>query len=220
MIVNAILYLVKGGIQWRLMPNDFPPWQTVYDHFSRWNKRGVWERVLDKLTAHHRKKAGRAVLPTYGIIDAQSVKTQYGSEERGIDGGKKVKGRKRHIVVDILGNLLHVKVHAANLNDTKSAREVLAGTVDKSPSIQAFSGDAGYRGTAVEYACQELNLTLHISEKIEGKWAVLPKRWVVERTFSWLGHFRRLAKDFEILPATEENMVRIAMLKITLAKCI
>ena len=219
-IVNAILYVVKGGIQWRLMPNDFPPWQTVYDHFSRWNKRGVWERALDRVTARHRKKAGRAILPTYGIIDAQSVKTQYDSEERGIDGGKKVKGHKRHIVVDIMGNLLYVKVHAANLSDTKSACDVLAGVMDKYPSIQAFSGDAGYRGTAVEYTDKELNMTLHISEKIEGKWAVMPKRWVVERTFSWLGHFRRLAKDFEILPATAENMVRIAMLKITLAKCV
>lgn len=219
-IVNAILYVVKGGIQWRLMPNDFPPWQTVYDHFSRWCKRGVWERALDKVTAIHRKKAGRAILPTYGIIDAQSVKTQYDSEERGIDGGKKVKGHKRHIVVDILGNLLYVKVHAANLSDTKSACDVLAGVMDKYPSIQVFSGDAGYRGTAVQYTDKELNMTLHISEKIEGKWAVLPKRWVVERTFSWLGHFRRLAKDFEILPATAENMVRIAMLKITLAKCV
>ena len=219
-IVNAILYVVKGGIQWRLMPNDFPPWQTVYDHFSRWNKHGVWERALDQVTANRRKKAGRATLPTYGIIDAQSVKTQYDSEERGIDGGKKVKGHKRHIVVDILGNLLYINVHAANLSDTKSACDVLAEVRDKYPSLQAFSGDAGYRGTAVDFTAKELNVPLHISEKIEGKWAVLPKRWVVERTFSWLGNFRRLSKDFEILPATAENMVRIAMLKITLAKCV
>jgi putative transposase len=111
-IVNAILYVVRGGIQWRLMPNDFPPWQTVYDHFSRWNKRGVWEKCLDQLTICRRQKARRCTIPSYGIIDAQSVKTRYASEERGIDGGKKVKGHKRHIRVDILGNLLHVKVHA------------------------------------------------------------------------------------------------------------
>ena len=219
-IVDAILYIVKGGIQWRLMPNDFPPWQTVYDHFSKWNKCGVWEKCLDRLTAYHRQKAGRTTRPSYGIIDAQSVKTQYASEERGIDGGKKVKGHKRHIVVDILGNLLYVKVHAANLSDTKSACEVLEGAVDKFPSLEAFSGDAGYRGTAVDFTSQKLGMTLHISEKIEGKWAVLPKRWVVERTFSWLGSFRRLSKDFEILTATAENMIRIAMLKITLAKCV
>jgi putative transposase len=218
-IVDAILYIVKGGIPWRMMPNDLPPWQTVYDHFSKWSKRGVWEKCLDRLVAYRRQKAGRKARPSYGIIDAQSVKTQYASEERGIDGGKKVKGRKRHIVVDILGNLLHVKVHAANLSDTKSACVVLAGAADKWPSLKAFSGDAGYRGTAVEFTSKKLDRSLHISEKIEGKWAVLPKRWVVERTFSWFGGFRRLSKDFEIIPATAENMVRIAMLKITLAKC-
>jgi putative transposase len=219
-IVNAILYVVKSGIQWRLMPNDFPPWQTVYDHFSRWNKRGVWEKCLDKLTVLRRQKTGRCAVPGYGILDAQSVKTQYASEERGIDGGKKVKGHKRHIVVDILGNLLHVKVHAANMSDTKSACTVLEGVIDKYPSLKAFSGDAGYRGTAVNFVVNGLGLSLHISEKIEGKWAVLPKRWVVERTFSWLGNFRRLSKDFEILTGTAENMIRIAMMKITLAKCI
>lgn len=202
-----------------MMPKDFPPWKTVYDHFSKWNKRGIWEKCLDRLTAYHRLKEGRAALPSYGIIDAQSVKTQYASEERGIDGGKKVKGHKRHIVVDILGNLLYVRVHTANLSDTKSACDVLEGAACKFPSLEAFSGDAGYRGTAVEFMSTKLGMILHISEKIEGKWAVLPKRWVVERTFSWLGHFRRLSKDFEILPATAENMIRIAMLKLTLAKC-
>ena len=202
-----------------MMPKDFPPWKTVYDHFSKRNKRGTWGKCLDRLTAYHRLKEGRAAPPSYWIIDAQSVKTQYASEERGIDGGKKVKGHKRHIVVDILGNLLYVRVHAANLSDTKSACEVLEGAASKFPSLEAFSGDAGYGGTAVEFTSTKLGMTLHISEKIEGKWAVLPKRWVVERTFSWLGHFRRLSKDFEILPATAENMVRIAMLKLTLAKC-
>ena len=145
---------------------------------------------------------------------------QYASEERGIDGGKKVKGHKRHIVVDILGNLLHVKVHAANMSDTKSACIVLESVITKYPSLKAFSGDAGYRGTAVDFAVSRPGLSLHISEKIEGKWAVLPKRWVVERTFSGPGNFRRLSKDFEILTGTAENMIRIAMMKITLAKCV
>ncbi|WP_367025868.1 IS5 family transposase [Methylococcus sp. ANG] len=152
-------------------------------------------------------------------IDSQSVKTQYDSEERGIDGGKKVKGRKRHIVVDVLGNLLHVQVHAANLHDTVGACEVLRRAAEKHPGLQAFSGDAGYRGTAVRFVDETLGLTLHISEKIKDGFAVLPKRWVVERTFAWLGSFRRLAKDVEILTATAENMIRIAMLKLTLAKC-
>jgi putative transposase len=219
-IVDAILYVLKGGIPWRLMPHDLPPWQTVYDHFSRWNKLGVWETALDRINQLARIKVGRSAKPSYGIIDAQSVKTQYASEERGIDGGKKVKGHKRHIIVDVLGNLLHVQVHAANTSDTIAAAYVFERTTEKYPTIEAYSGDAGYRGTAVTYVDQTLNLTLHISKKIKDTWAILPKRWVVERTFSWLNNFRRLAKDFEILLGTSENMIRIAMLKITLAKCV
>lgn len=219
-IVDAILYVLKGGITWRMMPNDLPPWKTVYDHFSRWNKAGVWEKVLDSLNKIRRQKVGREAAPSYGIIDAQSVKTQYASEERGIDGGKKVKGHKRHIIVDIMGNLLYVSVHAANKSDTVAACDVLERASEKHSSILAYSGDAGYRGTAVKFTDEKLNLTLHISEKIKDTWAVLPKRWVVERTFAWLNNFRRLSKDFEILTATSENMIRIAMIKLTLAKCV
>jgi len=131
-----------------------------------------------------------------------------------------VKGRKRHIVVDILGHRLQVQVHAANLSDTVSGCEVLRRAAEKHRSLQAFSGDAGYRGTAVRFVEEKLGLILHISERIADGFAVLPKRWVVERTFAWLGSFRRLSKDVEILTATAENVIRIAMLKITLAKCV
>lgn len=220
LIVDAILYVVKSGCQWHLLPNDFPKWKTVYDYFSRWSKHGVWERALDHLTRIHREKRQRSPSPSYGIIDSQSVKTQYASEARGVDGGKKVKGRKRHIVVDTLGNLLHVSVHAANHNDTIAAGPVLARAAEKYPSITAFSGDAGYRGTAVTFVDDVLGLVLHISMKIKDQWAVLPKRWIVERTFAWLGNYRRLSKDVEILTATAENMIRIAMFKTTLAKCV
>ena len=171
---------------------------------------------IERLTS---KKKQRTQQPSYGIIDAQSAKTQYDSEERGIDGGKKVKGRKRHIVVDVLGNLLHVQVHAANVHDTVGGCEVMRRAKDKYPGLKAFSGDAGYRGTAVRFVNEKLGLALHISEKIKDGFTVLPKRWVVERTFAWFGVFRRLAKDFEILTATAENMIRIAILKITLATC-
>lgn len=129
---------------------------------------------------------------------------------------KKIKGRKRHIVVDIFGNLLHVKVHAANIHDTKAAGDVFDAVKKKHPSIQAFSGDAGYRGTAVNHVDNEMQLKLYISERIADKFAILPKRWIVERTFAWLGNFRRLAKDFEILTERAENFIRIAMMKITL----
>ena len=157
-------------------------------------------------------------MPSYGIVDSQSVKTVTASEEIGIDGGKKTKGRKRHIVVDIMGNLLHVQVHAANVHDTKGAPSLLARTVEKWPTLQAFSADAGYRGTTLKCVQEVLKRQCHISTKIKDGFAVLPKRWVVERTFAWLGNFRRLAKDVEVLTATAENFVRVAMVKMTLAK--
>ena len=219
-IVNAILYLNKTGAQWRMLPKEFPPWQTVYDHYSNWNRRKVWEAALDELNALHRKENGKAMTPSYGIIDSQSVKTVSSSEGRGIDGGKKIKGRKRNIVVDTLGHLIHVMIHAANVHDSKAGCDVLAGARDKCPTLEAFSGDAGYRGTAVDFVEKTLGLKLHISKKIKDTFAVLPMRWVVERTFAWLGNYRRLSKDYEILTLTAENMVRIAMLRITVARCV
>ena len=154
------------------------------------------------------------------MIDSQSVTPISASEARGIDGGKKTKGRKRHIVVDTLGQLIQVVVHAANVHDTKGGCDVLRAAYDKCPSLAGFSGDAGYRGTAVNFVEETLQLKLDISKKIKDCFAVLPMRWVVERTFAWLGNYRRLSKDYEILTHTAENMVRIAMLRITLAKCV
>lgn len=146
------------------------------------------------------------------------MKTIYASEERGIDGGKKVKERKRHIIVDILGNLLHVSAHAANTHDTKAAPAVFERVAEQYATVKAFSGDAGYRGTSVIFVESELQLKLHISTKIKDTFAILPKRWIVERTFAWLGNFRRLAKDVEILTGTAENIIRIAMFRLVLAK--
>ena len=148
------------------------------------------------------------------------MKTVLPSTQRGFDGGKKTKGRKRHIVVDTLGNLIQIIVHAANIHDTKGGGNVLQAAAAKCPTLKAFSGDAGYCGTAVEFVDNTLGLKLHISKKIKDTFAILPMRWVVERTFSWLGHYRRLSKDYEILTLTAENMVRIAMLRIMVAKCV
>ena len=139
------------------------------------------------------------------------MKTIGPSKERGFDGGKKIKGRKRHIVVDTLGNLIQIIVHAANIHDTKGGCDVLQSAVTKYTTIKAFSGDEGYRGTAVEFVENTLGLKLHISKKIKDTFAVLAMRWVVERTVAWLGHYRRLSKDYEILKITAENVVRIAM---------
>lgn len=129
---------------------------------------------------------------------------------------KKIKGRKRHIVTDINGRLLHIKVHAANVHDTKGACDVMNHVVKKFPTIKGFSADAGYNGTAFEYVQKTLKLIMEISQKIKDGWAILAKRWVVERTFAWIGNFRRLAKDYEIHMHYQENFVRIAMIKVML----
>ena len=123
-------------------------------------------------------------------------------------------------MVDTLGNLIQVLVHAANIHDTKAGKDVLKAAAEKYPSIEAFSGDAGYRGTAVDFVESELGLKLHISQRIKDAFAILPKRWIVERTFAWLGNYRRLSKDYEVLACSAENMVRIAMIQITLPKCL
>jgi putative transposase len=131
-------------------------------------------------------------------------------------GGKKVKGRKRHIVTDIEGHLLHVKVHAANIHDTKSAPDVLDRAHEKFPSIKGFSADEGYRGTTVDHVEKEMGLVMEVSKKIKDEWAILAKRWVVERTFSWINNARRMAKDFEISTCSSENFIRISMIQIVI----
>ena len=138
-IINAILYVVYGGIQWRMLPKEFPPWGTVYDHFRRLNQRGVWQQALEALNQHSRRRQGRHLHPSYAIIDSQSVKTQYASDERGIDGGKKVKGRKRHIATDTLGHLLGVIVHAANLHDTVEGQRICLQVADRLSIDSSFS---------------------------------------------------------------------------------
>jgi putative transposase len=156
--------------------------------------------------------------PSYGIIDSQSVKTIYSSDERGIDGGKKVKGRKRHIVVDVMGNLLAVVVHAANIHDTMSGIDPAYLAFELYPTIKAFCGDAGYRGTFIDDVDEYLGLRVDISERISSKFEVIPKRWVVERTFAWMGYSRRLSKDYEITTDSAEAMVMISHIHTLLKK--
>ena len=154
--------------------------------------------------------SGRKPDPSYGLIDSRSVKTTGASEQRGCDGGKKVKGRKHHIVTDILGLLLFVKVHAANIHDTVAGGDVIRNAMKKYPSLKGVCGDAGYRKTFEETAAA-LGLTVDIVERIAGTgWILLPKRWRVERTFAWMGGSRRLSKDYEINTFSMENMIMIS----------
>ena len=208
-LVNAVFYINKTGCQWRSLPNDFPSWSAVWSFYRRAELKGIWEKINDTLVKMTRKKAKRAADPTYSLVDSQSVKTTSASEDRGIDGGKKIKGRKRHIVTDTMGNLLAIKVHAANIHDTKSGIIPLKIAKEKYPSIEGMLADCGYRKTYEEEAL-ELGIKVSISPRIKGVFEIQPKRWVVERTFSWMNHSRRLSKDYEISTSSEETMVLIS----------
>ena len=153
---------------------------------------------------------GKEATPNYAIIDSQSVKTTSKSEQRGFDGGKKVKGRKRHILVDTIGNLLGVVVHAGNIHDTKVGILVVNKVMKIYPSIQAISADAGYRKTFEKDVLDNYDIPVDISTKINGEWKIIPKRWIVERNFAWMNNFRRLTKDFEITVKSAESFVKIA----------
>ena len=153
---------------------------------------------------------GRTPEPSYGLIDSRSVKTALAAQGRGYDGGKKVKGRKQHIITDVPGHLLHVKVHAANIHDGIAGGEVARGAKAKYPSLKGICGDAAYRKT-FESEMATLGLTTDNVERIQGAgWMIVPKRWRVERTFGWMGGSRRLSKDYEILPGIVENMIYIS----------
>ena len=210
MLVNAVFYLTKTGCQWRQLPNDFPPWKTVYSFYFRTKQKGNWEKIMVDLVGRSRKKQGKKTLPTYSLIDSQSVKTTSHGLSRGIDGGKKIKGRKRHIVTDTQGHLLHVKVHAANIHDTVSGQVVFYEACEKYPTIKGVCADAGYRKTTEGFVKKVMKKSIEISARIKNEWSILPKRWVVERTFSWLNHYRRLAKDFEVSVSSAEHHVMIA----------
>jgi transposase len=215
-IVEAILYVDRTGCAWRMMPHDFPPWDTVYWYFKRWNADGTTDRIHDALRAAARDTAGRDPMASAGIVDSQSVKgaDTVGADSRGYDAGKKTNGRKRHIVVDTLGLLIVVLVTAASLQDRAGGRLVLARARMKMPSIVLVWADGGYAGQLVEFARRMLFIALEIVKKPTGlhTFEALPRRWVVERTLSWLVRCRRLDRDYERLPAHAEAMVKWAMI--------
>jgi putative transposase len=219
-ILNAIFYLNKTGCPWRYLPKDFPSYHLVNYYYNKWTHSGLLEQINAALCARLRKQRNREPEPTGAIIDSQSVKgTPESSIESGFDGGKLVKGRKRHIVVDTMGCLLVVCVHAANFFDGKAAHHVLARLFMLVQTIKIIWADCSYSGQALfDWALSQFSISLEIVKRKKGKkgFHVLPRRWVVERTFAWLGRSRRLSKDYEREPRSSESQVYLASSRLLL----
>jgi putative transposase len=223
-VLNALFYHNREGCSWRAIPHDFGiPWRTVYNYFRAFYSNGTWDQLLDALRLRLRQAAGRDPEPKTAYIDSQSVKTAQGGEQRGYDGGKKVQGRKRHIVVDSLGLLLAVVVTAADVDDARAAQDLFEEMPGGSyPRLQLVWGDTKYHNYTLEdwLADQRRPYRIAVVSRptdVQG-WVKLPKRWVVERTFAWLGRYRRLSKDYEKLTETSAAMVQISAIHLMLRR--
>lgn len=213
-IMNAILYVDRTGCQWAYLPHDFPPHQTVYGYFAKWQKDGIFAQLNGLLRELVRQQEGRNAEPSACVIDAQSVKTSTSVPARtqGIDAGKKIVGRKRSIITDTLGLLLAVLVTAAGVQDSTAGRELLDQAAADHPGLRKAWVDGGYRKHFIDHAAT-LGVDLEIVQRAPGArgFIPIPKRWAVERTYGWLMLHRRLARDYEALPARSEAMVHLAM---------
>ena len=212
-VVNAILYIVRTGCQWENLPSDYPNHNSVYYHYRKWCQDGTWQRVNTALRKLERRQRGREADPTAGVIDTQSVKTTEAGGERSYDAGKKINGRKRHIVVDTVGNLLEVVVHAAGIQDYHGAKRVLVKLLETVSSLKKIWADGIYvKAGLVDWVLETFNIVLEIVQRPPDQvgFQVLPRRWVVERTFAWLGRYRRLSKDYERCTRSSEGVIYIA----------
>jgi len=222
-IINAILYVMRTGCQWRMLPHDLPPWQSVYYHHRKWRQNGLWAKVNQKLREKIRVGEGREATPSAAIVDAQSVKTTLVKGKRGYDAGKKVNGRKRHIIVDTLGLLLLVLVTPADVQDKPGGKQLLIQLKQRLslPRLRLIWADGGYGGQPfadwVKATLGWLWQVVKRNDDIKG-FVVLPRRWVVERTFGWLNNYRRLSKDYEELTDTSESFIYLAMSHIMLRR--
>lgn len=219
-VVNAILYLIKSGCQWRMLPSDFPKWQLVYYYFALWKRSGIFDVIMEALVEKTRRENGRAERPSVGIIDAQSVKSSLvSSQQRGFDAGKRIMGIKRHIVTDTLGLVLMVVIHSASVQDRDGAKAVMEKLKQCWKSIRILFADGGYRGKLVEWAKQLHGLSLLIIKRDKlHTFKVPPKRWIVERTFAWIDANRRSAKNYERLTETSQAVVQLAAIRIMLKR--
>jgi putative transposase len=217
-IWNALFYLTKTGCQWRMLPTNFPKWKNVSYYFYKWRDNGTFDLVVSKVREFARLLSNRKAEPTAGIMDSQSVKMSCNPGMRGIDANKKVNGRKRHIITDTQGFLLAVLVHPANMHDSKMALLLLRRLKEMGIHLKSIFADGGYVGSLQAFALTLYSCVINIvmrSDQQKG-FVPLPRRWVVERTFAWFNGYRRLSKDYEVLPESSETFVQLAALRIML----